>query len=417
MEDRQPQRQLIRRGRRKESTLKTALTALVSAIIGGLLTALFLLIGMWSTLEAGSGAGGGTGDVTIKQAPAPREPSGSAAVGEEGLSVRDVYREDGPGVVSVDVTSRDTGPGGGSGFVLDEGGHIVTNQHVVEGAEEISVRFAGGQRESAELVGEDPSTDVAVIRVDAPESLLRPLTLGDSGSLGVGDPVIAIGNPLNVGISVTTGIVSGLGRPIEAPNSYTIDNAVQTDAAISSGNSGGPLLDARGTVIGINSQVASAGGQGVAQGVGFAVPIDTVRGVVEELITTGEVVHGFIGVQMFQFGIDELSAYTGLSPEELSDRYGLPANGALVKSVTPDGPAAKAGISGGGSEDIEAVPGVPVEGDVITAVDGEKVTASDDVIEAVNATDPGDTLNLTVVSPNEDPREVEVTIAARPEDT
>jgi S1-C subfamily serine protease len=392
------------------------LTALVSAIIGGLLTALFLLIGMWSSLGAAPGAGG-TGDVTIKQAPAPREPSESASIGDEGLSVRDVYREDGPGVVSVDVSSQENGPGGGSGFVLDEGGHIVTNQHVVEGAEEISVRFASGVRRPAELVGEDPSTDVAVIQVDAPESLLRPLTLGDSGALGVGDPVIAIGNPLNVGISVSTGIVSGLGRPIEAPNNFTIDNAVQTDAAISSGNSGGPLLDARGTVIGINSQVASAGSQGVAQGVGFAVPIDTVRSVVEELITTGEVVHGFIGVEMFQLGIDEISAYTGLSPEELSERYGLPANGALVNEVTPGGPADEAGIRGGGSEDIEAVPGVPVEGDVITAVEGEKVAASDDVIEAVNATDPGDKLTLTVVSPDEDPREVEVTIAPRPEDT
>jgi putative serine protease PepD len=328
-----------------------------------------------------------------------------------------VYREDGPGVVSVDVTSEETGPGGGSGFVLDEGGHIVTNQHVVAGAEDISVRFAGGDRETAELVGEDPSTDVAVIRVDAPESLLRPLTLGDSGALGVGDPVIAIGNPLNVGISVTTGIVSGTGRPIEAPNGFTIDNAVQTDAAISSGNSGGPLFDARGTVIGINSQVASAGSQGVAQGVGFAVPIDTVREVVEELITTGEVEHGFIGIKMFSYGIDEISAYTGLSPQELSDRYGLPANGALVTSVTPGGPAEKAGISGGGTEDIGSVPGVPVDGDVITAVDGEKVTASEDVIEAVNATDPGDRLNLTVVSPDEGPREVAVTIAPRPEDT
>ena len=404
---------MIRRNRRKGIVLKTALTALVSAIIGGLLTALFLLIGMWGTLQGGTG---GTGDVTIKQAPAPaRSSETSATIGEEGLSVRDVYKEDAPGVVSVDVSSEEMGPGGGSGFVLDEGGHIVTNQHVVDGAEEISVRFAGGTRAPAELVGEDPSTDVAVIRVDAPESQLRPLTLGDSGALGVGDPVIAIGNPLNVGISVSTGIVSGLGRPITAPNDFTIDNAVQTDAAISSGNSGGPLLDARGTVIGINSQVASGGSQGVAQGVGFAVPIDTVRGVVEELITTGEVVHGFIGVRMFELGVDEISAYTGLSTEELSDRYGLPANGAIVSEVTPGGPAEKAGISGGNTEDIEVVPGVPVEGDVITAVDGEKVEASNDVIEAVNATDPGDKLTLTVVSPDGDPREVEVTIASRPD--
>ena len=395
---------------------------MISAIIGGLVTALFLIIGLWSSLDEGLGGGGGddTGNVTIKQAPAPTEPSESseASIGGGGLSGGDVYRQDAPGVVSVDVTSSELGPGGGSGFVLDEAGHIVTNQHVVDGAEEISVRFAGGTRETAEVVGEDPSTDVAVIRVEATEGLLEPLTLGDSDALGVGEPVVAIGNPLNVGISVTTGIVSGLGRPIEAPNDYTISNAVQTDAAISSGNSGGPLLDARGAVIGINSQVASAGDQGVSQGVGFAVPINTARDSVEELITTGEVVHGFIGVEMFTYGIDEIAALTGLSLDELQSRYGLPANGALVSEVTGGGPAEEAGISGGGDgEEVEGIPGVPVEGDVITAVEGERITASDDVIEVVNARDPGDNISMTVVTPNEGEREVELTVASRPEDT
>ncbi len=390
---------------------------MVSAIIGGLVTALFLIIGLWSSLDEGLGGGDKPENVTIKQAPAPSEPP-ETAVGDEGLSVGDVYRQDAPGVVSVDVTSSELGPGGGSGFVLDETGHIVTNQHVVDGAEEISVRFAGGTRETAEVVGEDPSTDVAVIRVGASRDMLEPLTLGDSDALGVGEPVVAIGNPLNFGISVTTGIVSGLGRPITAPNDYTIDNAVQTDAAISSGNSGGPLLDARGTVIGINSQVASTGSEGVAQGVGFAVPINTVKDTVEELITTGEVVHGFIGVKMFQYGIDEIVALTGLSLEELNGRYGLPANGALVSDVTGGGPADDAGISGGGDgEEVEGVPGVPVEGDVITAVEGEKIGASDDVIEVVNASDPGDDISLTVVTPNEGEREVELTVASRPEDT
>ena len=391
---------------------------MVSAIIGGLVTALFLIIGLWSSLDGGAGGGSDdTGNVTIKQAPAPSEPSETTAGGGEGFSVGEVYRQDAPGVVSVDVTSSRMGPGGGSGFVLDETGHIVTNQHVVDGAEDISVRFAGGTRETAEVIGEDPSTDVAVIRVDAPRGVLEPLTLGDSDALGVGEPVVAIGNPLNVGISVTTGIVSGLGRPITAPNEYTIDNAIQTDAAISSGNSGGPLLDARGAVIGINSQVASANDQGVAQGVGFAVPINTVKEAVEELITTGEVVHGFIGVQMFQYGIDEIAALTGLSLEELNDRYGLPANGALVSDVTSGGPAEDAGISGGEREEVEGVPDVPVEGDVITAVEGRKVAASDDVIEAVNASDPGDRISLTVVTPNEGEREVELTVDTRPEDT
>ncbi len=137
-------------------------------------------------------------------------------------------------------SSETTGPGAGSGFVLDEQGHIVTNQHVVGGADDFSVRFASGVRERAEVVGEDPSTDVAVIKVDASPGVLEPLTLGDSSSVGVGEPVIAIGNPPNVGISVTTGIVSGKGWPIGAPNGYTIDVALQTDAAINPGNSGDP---------------------------------------------------------------------------------------------------------------------------------------------------------------------------------
>ena len=398
----------------KGRTLKTVLTALVSAIIGGLVTALFLLVGLSGSLEDGSDPDGGdTGNVTIKQAPAPTESSEVVSDGG-GISVRDVYREDGPGVVSVDVASEEFGAGGGSGFVLDEEGHVITNQHVVDGAEEISVKFADGTRETAEVVGEDPSTDVAVIQVDAPRSLLEPLTLGDSEALGVGEPVIAIGNPLGVGISVTTGIVSGLGRPIEAPNDYTIDDAVQTDAAISSGNSGGPLLDSRGSVIGINSQVASAGSDGVAQGVGFAVPINTVKNVVQQIITTGEVVHGFIGVKMFPYGTDQIAAYAGLSQEELMDEYGLPANGAIVSEVTPGGPADDVGIEGGEEEQIESIPGVPI-GDVITAVEGEPVAASDDVIKAVNATKPGDELTLTVVTPNEGERQVDVTIGSRPE--
>src|SRR5918994_2093016 len=169
--------------------LRTAFTALISAIIGGLVTALFIFVGV-SNLEVG------TKDVTIREASPPQVGAGEGAA----APVREVYTQSGPGVVSVDVASSENGPAGGSGFVLDEQGYIVTNQHVVEGAEEISVRFASGVREEAEVVGEDPSTDVAVIKVDASEDVLEPLTLGDSRSVGVGEPVIAIGNPLNVGI-------------------------------------------------------------------------------------------------------------------------------------------------------------------------------------------------------------------------
>lgn len=373
-----------------------------------MITALFLYVGVIGLDE-------GSSDVTIQEAP-PSEGSSQGTSGDSmSSSVRDVYTNDGPGVVSVDVASSATGPGGGSGFVVDKTGHIVTNQHVVEGAEEVSVRFASGERKDAEIIGEDPSTDVAVIKVEAPEEMLEPLTLGNSDSVGVGDPVIAIGNPLNVGISVTTGIVSGTERPIKAPNNFTIDGAVQTDAAINPGNSGGPLLDSRGTVIGVNSQILSE--DGGFQGVGFAVPIDTVKSVVKQLIEGGEVVHGYIGVQMFPEGIDGLMAYTGVSEGELEERYGLPGNGAIVSEVTPDGPADKAGIRGGEEQEIEGIP-VPM-GDVITEIEGERVSSPDDVIAVVNTRKPGDELTLTVVTPDEgerpDERQVELTVGTRPD--
>jgi S1-C subfamily serine protease len=382
--------------------LRTVFTALISAVIGGFVTALFIIAGMRGLQKE-------SGDVTIREAPPPVE--GRSADGAA-PPVREVYMRSAPGVVSVDVASPESGPRGGSGFVLDEQGHIVTNQHVVEGAKNVSVEFSSGVREQAEVVGEDPSTDVAVMKVDAPERLLEPLTLGDSDSVGVGEPVIAIGNPLDVGISVTTGIVSGVGRPIKAPNDYTIDDAVQTDAAINPGNSGGPLLDARGTVIGVNSQIASESGG--FEGVGFAVPIDTVKSVVEQLVTTGKVVHGYIGVRMFPAGMEEVAAYTGLSKEQLADKYGLPGNGAIVSEVTPEGPADKAGIEAGQEQKIEGVP-VPL-GDVVTAIGGKPVASPDDVTEVVNSSKPGDKLALTVVTPDEKPRRVEVTVGIRPED-
>ena len=401
--------ELLSQDSREGKTLKTALTALISAIIGGLVTALFLFVGVYGLDDRSD-------SVTIKEvAPAP-ESSGATAgtptLTDGSSSVHEVYTRDGRGVVSVDVAATsDAGPAGGSGFVVDEAGHIVTNQHVVEGAEEISVRFSDGVRREAEVVGQDPSTDVALIQVDAPKEALTPLTLGDSNSVGVGEPVIAIGNPLNVGISVTTGIVSGLGRPIQAPNNYTINDAVQTDAAINPGYSGGPLLDSRGTVIGINAQIASESGG--SEGVGFAVPISTVKSVIRQLITEGEVVHGYIGVEMYPLGIDEISAYAGLSERDLRERYGLPGDGAIVSEVTPDGPAEKAGIRGGEDKEIEGIR-VPM-GDVITGIEGDPVSSSEDVIEVVNSVKPGERLIMTVVTPGEKERRVEVTVGTRPE--
>ena len=367
------------------------------------MTALFILVSMFWL-------GGDVGNVTMREAEPPVSAEGVPAGNPQSSSVRQVYTQDGPGVVSVEVASEG-GPGGGSGFVLDDTGHIVTNQHVVESADGISVEFANGNREDAEVVGEDPSTDLAVIKVEAEEGSLKPLTFGDSDSLKVGEPVIAIGNPLNVGISVTTGIVSGVGRPIKAPNNYTISGAVQTDAAINPGNSGGPLLDSRGTVVGVNSQIISDTGS--FQGVGFAIPGNTVKNVVEQLITDGDVEHGYIGVQMFTVGIEDLVAYTGLSEKELREEHNLPPTGAIVNEVEKNGPADEAGIKGGEEKDIQGLP-VPM-GDVITDAAGKEVSNPDDVIKIVNSLKPGEKLELTVVTPGEDPREVEVELDVQPD--
>lgn len=379
----------------------------MSAVIGGLIATAFVLA-VVPLFEDG------VGDVTINQSTTPEPPRSQPVGGGSGPSVEEVYNRYGPGVVSVDVAS-DRGPGGGSGFVLDKNGHLVTNQHVVEGANSVSVRFSSGDRFEAEIVGEDPSTDIAVLRIDAPEELLEPLTLGDSDAVRVGEPVIAIGNPLNVGTSVTTGIVSGTGRPIKAPNNYTINGAVQTDAAINPGSSGGPLLDSRGTVIGVNSQIKSETGS--FQGVGFAVPANVVEGVVRQLITTGEVAHGYIGVRMEPVSVEELSVYSGIPAEELAEEYGLPENGAIVSKVVEGSPAAEAGIRGAeGGPRVEGLEDLPISiGDVITEAGGDRVSSSNDVIKVVNGAQPGERINLTVVTPGEKARQVEVRLDARPE--
>lgn len=370
-----------------------------------------------------------TGDVTINEIAADERPEqaqtsspgeepgeGSSGSEEEELPVRTVYEQDGPGVVSVEAATGGN-VGGGSGFVLDENGYILTNQHVVDGAERILVQFSTGTRTEATVVGEDASTDIALLQaqnIDELEEPLTPLTLGDSEAVQPGDPVIAIGNPLNVGISVTTGIVSGIGRAIQAPNDFTIDGAIQTDAAVNPGNSGGPLLDERGVVVGVNSQIISDTGS--FQGVGFAVPINTVKGVVEQLITTGEVQHGYLGVSMFGVGVEELAAYSGLSPQEFAAEYDLPSNGAIVSDVVADGPAESSEIAGS-TEEVE-IAGLPVPiGDVITEVEGDPVADSEEVISVVNSLMPGDELDLTVVSVGGEPRTVTATLGQQPSDT
>jgi S1-C subfamily serine protease len=276
----------------------------------------------------------------------------------------------------------------GSGFVYDESGHIVTNQHVVAGATSVAVSFWNGVELDATVVGTDPSTDLAVLRVDASKSLLRPLRLGDSSALAVGDPVLAFGSPFGLEGTVTAGIVSALHREMTAPNNFTITNTIQTDAAINHGNSGGPLLDRRGRVIGVNAQIESESGG--SDGVGFAIPSNTVRSIVRQLIATGEVEHAYLGIRMAQ----------------------LP-DGVAVTEVLPGTPAEEAGLHPATGTTTVDGQEQPTGGDIVVEFDGEKVTSAVALQSAVDARRPGDTVPITVVRDGAR-RTLEVTLAVRP---
>jgi S1-C subfamily serine protease len=289
----------------------------------------------------------------------------------------------------------------GSGFVIDDEGHVMTNAHVVDGAEQIEVTLGDDEQSyEAELVGQDDSTDIAVLQIDAPADELEPLPLGDSGALDVGDPVVAIGNPFGLDRTVTAGIVSALQRQISAPDGFTISNVIQTDAPINPGNSGGPLIDASGAVVGVNSQIESNSQGNV--GIGFAVPIDTAAEIAQQLIANGEVQHAFLGIS----GADIDS--------ELADVLNLDAgSGALVQSVVPDSPADDAGITAGDATVTVDGQQIRAGGDVIVAVDGERVTGMDEVIAEVDAHQPGDEIELTLVRDGDERTET-VTLDERP---
>jgi putative serine protease PepD len=281
-----------------------------------------------------------------------------------GLSVNEIYRRAHRGVVDITVAGSSASPFGppqssaeGSGFVYDSRGDIVTNRHVVDGAGSITVKFWNGKTYKATVVGTDSSTDLAVIRVRAPASQLHPLSLGDSSGLEVGDGVVAIGSPFGLEGTVTSGIVSALHREMRSQTSFTIPDSIQTDAAINHGNSGGPLLNTSGQVIGVNSQIESDSGGN--DGVGFAIPSNTVRTVAGQLIATGKAEH----------------AYLGVSIEEPAS-----GSGARVAQLRSGTAAAKAGLR---------------TGDVITGFDGETISSTDDLQRAVDQHRPGDTVTLT----------------------
>ena len=295
------------------------------------------------------------------------------ALSPAGLTPAQIYRRDAPGVVfiSAEVVRRTQSPfdllpeeqrgrSTGTGFVIDEDGSLLTNAHVVEDATAIRVRFRNGRTARARLRGVDPSTDLALLRVD-PEATgrLRPLRLGSSRSVRVGDPTVAIGNPFGLDLTLTTGVVSAKARRIEAPNGFQIEDVLQTDAAINPGNSGGPLIDARGRVIGINSAIRT-GGQGSGSiGIAFAVPADTARRILPQLREEGRVERAFLGV----------SAATM-------------ANGAFVQDVVPGGPADAAGLR---------------PGDVLTAIGGARVRSAEDIPAQVERHEPGERVELEVL--------------------
>jgi putative serine protease PepD len=297
-------------------------------------------------------------------------------------SVTDVYNHASKGVVEITVSARSSGyPYGdsraqqaqGSGFVYDARGDIVTNEHVVANADSYSVRFWNGQTFKAKLVGTDASTDLAVLKVDAPASLLQPLALGDSSGVQVGQGVVAIGSPFGLEETVTAGIVSALHREMTAPNNFTIADSIQTDAAINHGNSGGPLLDLSGKVIGVNAQIESDSGDNA--GVGFAIPSNTVRSIVSQLVSSGNVQHAYLGV-----GIATAS------------------NGVKLTEVRSGTPAAKAGLRAG---------------DVVTRLDGKAVSDASALSSAIDEKKPGDRVTLTYVRGGAT-KTVTAKLAARP---
>jgi S1-C subfamily serine protease len=387
-----------------------------SALLGGVVVAAF----GWIAIAAGWIQSEG-GTTTTVQAPlaAPVETRAAGDSGGDGTTVNQIYKATGDGVAFIEseVESQvapegfnpfgepepEGGSSTGSGFVIDREGHVITNNHVIEGATDVKVTLGDSERSyEAEVVGTDPGTDIALLDVDAPESEFHPLQLGRSGDLEVGDPVVAIGNPFGLDRTVTSGIVSALQRNIQAPNGFSISHVIQTDAAINPGNSGGPLLNAAGEVIGINAQIATGGTSNGNVGIGFAIPIDTLRAELEQLKETGEVKHAFMGIQGGSVTPD-LAKALNLSVEE----------GVLVQSVVEGGPADKAGIEGGNTSATIDGEEVRLGGDIITEVDGKKLVSMEEMIEITSESNPGDKLELTVVR-GDDERTVEVTLGTQP---
>jgi S1-C subfamily serine protease len=358
-------------------TARALAIPLAAAVLGGGVTAGILI---------GAGAVGG-GDTTTVVEQAPLDSTGPSSESRgSGLTARDIYRRAAPGVVFVRARSleqtqspfevfprQQENVSTGSGFVLDEKGHILTNAHVVASSTDVRVSFSDHRTVSARVVGKDPDTDLAVLSVSPKGADLHPLALGDSSTVRVGDPTVAIGNPFGLERTLTTGVVSALQRRITAPSGFAIEDVIQTDAAINPGNSGGPLLDATGRVIGVNSQIATGDGSSGSVGIGFAVPAATVKRVLPELESVGRVRRPFLGI-----------------------RGRAAKGGVLIEDVPPGTPAARAGLRGGDREALDQRDGsvVVLGGDVLTRIDGRPVADMDDVHSMLTKHRPGQKVTL-----------------------
>jgi putative serine protease PepD len=344
----------------------------------GLRRALPLAVALVIGAAAGAGAyalsNHGSGTPSASPVVVPAQPASSTSTVD---SLTQLYKQDAPGVVDITVqlsASGNSSGGGfpfgnpqgsqkeeaeGTGFEIDTKGNILTAEHVVAGAKSIKVTLQDGSTESATLVGSDKSTDTAVIHIDKPASELHPLALGDSASVEPGQTVVAIGSPFSLPETMTAGIVSATSRTITAPNEFSITGAIQTDAAINHGNSGGPLIDtATNTVIGINDQILNAGDSNDNAGVGFSVPIDAAKSAAQTLIAGGTVKHAFVGVR--------IESVTG---------------GAKITKIVAGSPAAKAGLK---------------VGDVVTSFDGKTITSADELTAVVSAAKAGEQVTVTV---------------------
>jgi len=335
---------------------------------------------VYAGVSGGSSSSPTTTTTTAAPATSTVQPAAATTTG-----LAQIYKEATPGVVDITVTEAASGNGfgfgqqssqaEGTGFVYDTKGDIVTAAHVVDGESSIKVTFKDGKTATATLVGKDDSTDTAVIKVDVASSELHPLTIGSSAAVQPGDAVVAIGSPFGLTETMTAGIVSAVDRTITAPNNFSISGAIQTDAPINHGNSGGPLLDANGDVVGVNVQIDS--NSDGSEGVGFATPVDTVKSVADTLISGGKVQHAYLGIQVSD------AANSG---------------GAKVDSVVSSSPADSAGLKAG---------------DVITAVGGKQISTADDLTAAVNVYKPGDKATVTV-DRGGSTKSISVTFGTRP---